>query len=299
MNNKPVKKSAQRRRPKTKDPNYLKSSEVPRSFMDETGYTLADYSVALGYSGNAKDSKLQIFGSGVLVHKGNRFGVLTAHHCADNSDADFQFGSFGGNRLVLVLKHRFIKLPPEVLIKHSLGIPKGAEMEPDLAFVEILPSPQLDSIKAISSFWSLDKDSFDIQQAFGGTGMPFTVVGFPGEYHQPPKSDGRTIRVRIKHMTYFYAIAPDSISTRGGWDYIEAQNWYGKNNDLPNSFEGVSGGPVWGLQIKRDKVTGQLILKKFSLIGIAFLQVRLSKKKLRVRAHFIKSIYDIAWRNMS
>jgi|SRR5665213_645031 len=296
MKNKPVKKAAKRGKLKAKKSNYLKFSDVPRAFMEETGYMLADYSVALGYSKNAKGTKPEIFGSGVLVRKGNRFGVLTAHHCVDNPDADFRFGSFDGDKFLLVLKRsNFIALPPEILIKHELGIPKETEMEPDLAFVEILPSSQLGSIKAISSFWSLDKNPLTIEQKFGKVDMPFTVVGFPGAYHQT-KVDGKTTRKIIKHMAFYYAIGSDGISERDGWDYIEANNWYGGNNELPKSFKGVSGGPVWGLQIKMDKNNGQLSLKSFSLIGIAFLQIRMTKKKLRVRAHFIKSIYDIAWK---
>src|SRR5262249_1544505 len=123
------------------------------------------------------------------------------------------------------------------------------------------------------------------------------VVGYPGEYHQT-KNEGRTIRKIVKHMTFFYSIASDSIQERNGWDYIEANNQYEGNNDLPSAFNGVSGGPVWGLQISRSKSDGKLNLKKFSLIGIAFLQIKISKKQIRVRANFIKSIYDIAWRNL-
>jgi hypothetical protein len=301
MKNKPIKKADKREKLKAEKSNYLKFSDVPRAFMEETGYMLADYSVALGYSKSAKGSKLEIFGSGVLVHKGNRFGVLTAHHCVNNPDADFRFGSFDGDKLVLIIKRSYhIVLPPEILIKHALGIPKGDEMEPDLAFVEILPSTQLGSIKAISSFWSLDKKPLKIEQEFGKIDMPFTVVGFPGAYpYHQTKIEGNTTRKIIKHMAFFYAIGSDGICERDGWDYIEANNWYGGNNELPKSFEGVSGGPVWGLQIKRDENNRQLSLKKFSLIGIAFLQIRITKKKLRVRAHFIKSIYDLAWKNLS
>jgi hypothetical protein len=99
-------------------------------------------------------------------------------------------------------------------------------------------------------------------------------------------------------MTYFYSIASDSIEERDGWDYIEANNEYEGNDDLPSSFAGVSGGPVWGLQISKNKTDGKLVLKKFSLVGIAFLQIKISKKQIRVRANFINSIYDIAWRNL-
>jgi hypothetical protein len=298
---KPAKKPAKRKnlsaKIKAKKSNYLKFADVPRDFMEETGYTLADYSVALGFSVNENATKFEIYASGVLVRKGNRFGILTAHHCVHKPAPEFRFGSFDGDKLLLVLKrNNFIVLPPEILVKHALAIPK-ANKEPDLAFVEILPSPQLGSIKAIGSFWSLDKNPLDIEQEFGKINMPFTVVGFPGAYHQT-KIEGKTTRKIIKHMAYFYAIGSDGICERDGWDYIEANNWYGGNNELPKSFVGVSGGPVWGLQIKRDEKNGQLSLKKFALIGIAFLEIPITKKKLRVRAHFIKSIYELAWRTL-
>jgi hypothetical protein len=198
---------------KAKKSIYIKFRDLPHDFMEETGYTLADFSVALGGFEKANPKIPRFWGSGVLVQKGKRFGILTAHHCVHKPAYDFRFG-FGGDKLVLVLKRaQFIVLPPEILIKHALGIPKGNEMEPDLA-------------------------------------------------------------------------------------YIEANNEYEGNNDLPGSFGGVSGGPVWGLQINRNKTDGKLILKKFSLMGIAFLQIEITKKQRRVRAHFIKSIYDLAWRNL-
>lgn len=296
---KPVKKAARREKmnakTKAKKNNYIKFRDLSRDFMDETGYKLADFSVALGGFEKANPKIPRFWGSGVLVQKGKRFGILTAHHCV-HGDYDLQFG-FGGDKLVLILKRANFVLPPEILIKHALGIPKGTEMEPDLAFIEILPSPQLGNIKAVSSFESLDKNPQDIAKYFVGIEKPFVVVCFPGEYHQT-KNEGRTTLKIVKHMTFFYSIASDSIRERDGWDYIEANNWYGGNNDLPKCFKGVSGGPVWGLQIKKDKNNGQLSLKKFSLIGIAFLQIRISKKALRVRAHFIKSIYELAWRNL-
>jgi hypothetical protein len=283
---------------KTEKSNFIKFVDVPRSFMDETGFMLADYTVALGYPTNESGRKFEIFGSGVLVRKGNRCGILTAHHCVHDPAPSFRFGSIDGDKLLLVVKgSNLVTLPPEILIKHALGIPKDDKMGPDLAFVEILTSPQLGTIKAINSFWCLDKNPDDVEREFGKIEMPFTVVGFPAAYHDE-KPAGRRIRKIIKHMTFYYSIGAKSIRERGGWDYIEAKNYYGKNNELPESFEGVSGGPVWGLQVKKDKDNGKLSLKKFSLIGIAFLQIRKSKKIIHVRAHFIKSIYERAWEKL-
>jgi hypothetical protein len=280
-------------------PEHLKFADVPREFMDQTSYALADYSVAIGRITHEHPTRFEIFASGVLVRKGNRRGVLTAHHCVHGPQApEFRFGSLDGDKLVLVLKrNNLVVLPPEVLVKHDLGIPKADE-EPDLAFVEILPSPQLGTVSAVGSFWSLDRDTWKLRREFGQPEMPFTVIGFPGAYHRT-KIEGNTTRKIIKHMAFFYAIRSDGLFFSGeDWDYLEAANRYDEGNDLPASFHGVSGGPAWGLKIKRDKVSGHLILKDFSLIGIAISKIRISKDEIRVRIHFIRSIYDVAWRNL-
>jgi hypothetical protein len=278
--------------------DYLKFADVPRSFMDQTGYTLADYSVAIGRITDENPMRFAIYASGVLVRKGNRHGILTAHHCVHYPGPELRFGSFDGDKLLLVLKrNNFLVLPPEVLVKRDLGIPKANE-EPDLAFVEILPSSQLGSIKAIGSFCHLDNDPAKIKQEFGQIDMPFTVIGFPAAYHQT-KHEGNVTRKIIKHMAFFYAIRPYCVCERDGWDYIEATNRYDEGHELPASFKGVSGGPAWGLKISKDKRNGQLILKDFSLIGIAISQIQITANELKVRAHFIKSIYDLGWQNLT
>jgi hypothetical protein len=277
------------------DPNFLKFTDMPLAFMEETGFMLADYSVALGCCENQDNQEAQIYGSGVLVRKGNRFGVLTACHCAD----ELEVGSLNGTSVVLVMKPScYVIIPPVLVVKQVLGKPSKESMEPDLAFLEIRPSPILGSIKAVASFWNLDQKAFEHAKQYQAAGTPVVVIGFPGVYHNT-KIEGRHIRKQVKHMTYFYAVRQDSIRERGGWDYIEANNRYDQGNDLPKTFHGVSGGPVWGLQITKDKTSGKLSVKKFALVGIAFLQIRKSKKTIRVRAHFINSIYSRGWQGIS
>jgi hypothetical protein len=74
--------------------------------------------------------------------------------------------------------------------------------------------------------------------------------------------------------------------------------WYGGTPDLPATFSGVSGGPVWGMKLSKNKSDGQINIDKSALIGITFYQTELKGDERRLRAHFIKSIYDLAWRNL-
>jgi hypothetical protein len=274
--------------------HYLKFADVPLRYLDEIGDTLADHSVALGHPANAEATKFEIYATGVLVSKGSRFGVLTARHCMHKPGPAMGDGSSNGAPLLLVLKgcHRFV-VPAKFLARHALGFPYENELEPDLAFLEILPGPQLRAIKGIASFCSLDGNPAQIEQQFGKTGMPFSVIGFTeAAYHA--KSKGNAARKMVKYMTFSYGIASSGIHEKDGWDYIEANNLYGGKNE-PKSFKGVGSGPLWGLQITRDKGSRQYRLENFALIGMAFLHIRITAARVLVRAHYIRSIYDRAW----
>ena len=95
------------------------------------------------------------------------------------------------------------------------------------------------------------------------------------------------------------AIAPGDVFERNGWDYIENNCWYGGSSQLPLTFGGVSGGPVWGLKLRRDESNGQFSLINYALIGILFCETPIQNEERRLRGHFIKSIYDIAWKNVT
>jgi hypothetical protein len=128
--------------------------------------------------------------------------------------------------------------------------------------------------------------------------LPFlALLGYPAEFSQT-SVQGLTTRFAMKHMAFYYSISADGLPIRDGWDYVEANCWHHEKSDLPESFAGVSGGPVWGLEIKRDKKTGKFSMLDFALIGIAFFQTGIKNDERRIRAHFIKSIYRTCWRNL-
>ena len=61
----------------------------------------------------------------------------------------------------------------------------------------------------------------------------------------------------------------------------------------------MSGGPIWGLHFDVDEKNEQFKLTEFALLGISFLEIVVENKERKIRAHFfIKSIYDLAWRNL-
>lgn len=272
--------------------------DLPPNFMDETGRALADYSVALGYSNDTKARRFNPIGSGVLVRKGNHFGILTARHCLHNRYFEVRLGPSGSDTLFLVLQRgRGLVLEPHDVIEHPLVEPTSEEFGPDLVFIEFLPKC-LGSVKAIGSFWSMDRDLAQLKSDFGIVGTPLAAIGFPG-VHYDTSIEGCTIHHSIRHMAYYFAIGPNAVFEREGWDYIDNNCWYGGSSELPASFEGMSGGPVWGLQLKLNEADGSFRLIGSALIGITFYETGVQNEDRQLRAHFIKSIYDLAWRNLN
>ena len=98
-------------------------------------------------------------------------------------------------------------------------------------------------------------------------------------------------------MTYYNAIQVGDVFERGGWDYLDTTIRY-PGADLPPSFTGVSGGPVWGMEVRKHKSDGHFSVEKSALIGITFYQTDRQDDVRRLRAHFINSIHDLAWRSL-
>ncbi len=280
------------------DANKLTIKDVPRTFMLETGETLADYSVAVGVSKDIRGKKFTAIGSGVLVHKGNRFGILTARHCVHKPGPEIHLGPTGSDALFLVLQRgRSVLVQPQDTVKHSFVTPKSIAFGPDLAFIEILPGERLNSIKAVGSFWNLDKESTQIAARYGKLGTLLATIGFPG-VHYDTKIDGNTIRHQIRHMAYYFINGPGDIFEREGWDYIENMCDYGPASELPSSFAGMSGGPMWGLHFDVDEKNERFKLTDFALLGISFYESAIENNMRKLRAHYVKSIYDLAWKHL-
>lgn len=272
--------------------------ELPESFVrGALMREFSPYSVALCRVREEKANTFTALGTGVLVKRGNRFGILTAHHCLHSCNPQVRLGMVGGDTLKLILHNgRGASVGSQEVTEHVLAAPQTEDFGPDLTFIELLALPLLASIKAIGSFWSLDRSPSDLLAAFGSKWTPLASIGFP-EFDYNTEIIGNHIHHTVRHMTYANAIQEGDLLERDGWDYLESTMRY-TGSDLPPSFTGVSGGPVWGMALKRHKSDSHMTIEKSALIGITFYQTARKNDERRLRAHFIKSIYDLAWRNL-
>lgn len=270
--------------------------DLPPHLLDMIMREFVPYSVALARIKDETASTFTPLGSGTLVHRNGRFGIMTAHHCLHACKPQVRLGVVGGDTLLLVLRGgRSLVVQSERLLEHPLAIPTTDEFGPDLTFIEILPTGSLDSCKAIGSFWSLNGDTEVVLREFGNPKTPLASTGFPqADYKTEIK--GNDIHHKVKHMAYIGVIEPQDLVQRSGWDYLETEFNYDECNELPESFCGMSGGGIWGMQLRKHK-DGNITIEKSALIGVTFYQTERQTNQRQVRAHFIRSIYDLAWRD--
>lgn len=275
---------------------YMTAGEMPKAFTDEVLMkAFTDYSVALG---RIRDGKPCWLGSGVLVRKGKRHGILTAHHCLHACSPEVRLGSHDGDTLYLLLNRgRGVVVNPQEVVEHPLATPTNEEFGPDLTFIEILSVERLGTFQAVGTFWSLDRQPTDVLQAFGTPFTPNVSIGYP-EVHYNTLREGNRVRHQIRHMIYDGAIKEGAVFEKDGWDYLDTTIWHPGDQGLPSSFAGMSGGPVWGMELRMHKSDGHISIEKHALIGITFYEIYRQGDEGRLRAHFIKSIYDLAWRHL-
>jgi hypothetical protein len=276
---------------------YMTVGEMPKEFTHGVLMrAFTDYSVAVGLE---RSGSYFPVGTGVLVRRGGHFGILTAYHCLHACSPEVRLGSQNGDTLWLILNRgRSVKVKPQEAIEHPLAKPISEEFGPDLTFIEILAAERLGTFKAVGTFWSLDHEPASIMQKFGNPLTPIVSTGYPGVHHNTIR-DGNVVRQQIRHMVYDNAIKVGDVSDREGWDYLDTTIWYPGDPDLPSSFSGLSGGPVWGMELRKHKRDGHISIESHALIGIQFYEVYRNGDEGRLRAHFIKSIYDLAWRHFA
>jgi len=273
--------------------------KLPDDLLDAVMHHHRCYSVGLGRVRDNNPETYTPLGTGTLVRRRKLFGILTARHCLHACNPSVRIGHKGGDTMFFLLRNNVtVQVPAEGLIEHTLCKPKCEEYGPDLVFVEIIPGELLDLVKAIGSFWPMDQDVKALMRKYGKPTVPICFVGFPEEDYACHVKD-KSIYVNHRHMTYFGVIEKGDICEHDGWDYLESKFNYNQSKELPDSFAGVSGGALWAVELRGGETKSDPItIRKAVLIGVTFYEIYRKRNIARLRAHFIRSIYELAWLRM-
>lgn len=274
--------------------DYIALKEIPEAFQKQVMTEFTSYSVALSRVRNNDATTFRALGTGIFVTRDGKFGILTAHHCLHECRPEVALGHLGADTLILIFhRNRTISLQPGEVYEHVLAVPKTDEFGPDLVFLEIAGEKKA-SILATASAWPLDRNPESLKLDYKQPNVFMGMIGFP-EVDADTKIANNSIVREVKHMTFMNATYGDSFLEKDGWDYIDGVCDYSGSSDLPDTFGGVSGGPVWGMKIRRKNSTQEFSIESSALVGIVFYEGRIKEGIRKVRAHYIDSIYTRAW----
>ena len=264
------------------------AGDLPQSFEDEVGRSLADYTVAFIRPETA-DGDPDLLGTGVLVQVEGERAILTAHHVLELAERESQTG-----RLALLLAptnhpHSVDKGGLDFL-RIARGV-RDAE-GPDLG-AAILAAPIASSIAAIKSFYDLTRHrqhALDAPPAIDD-GV-WVANGFLDERSRTVEVSGDR---RVKGFYNFSAFGgPEAPLVVGEYDYYDYLVSAESRAGAPTSWGGMSGGGIWQVPLKR--VDGDVTPAGLGLLsGILFYQHPTTPTQCGVRGHGRESIFRVAY----
>jgi len=137
----------------------LQTSDLTDEFLADLQQHLGPYTVAIARARNNDANTFTALGTGVLVRRGELYGILTAHHCLHEPNPEVELGQPSDDTLLLILRGGGqVVVEPIEALEIALASPGDGDYEeygPDLTFIQILSADRRGSIAAIGSFWNL------------------------------------------------------------------------------------------------------------------------------------------------
>ena len=254
---------------------------IPKALFDKATSEIAYYLVSFAVED-------QPSGSATLVTIDGRHGFLTAAHVVNHlykSRSQF-IAVICSDKL-----HRLL-IDKNHLLATCIG-PSGQALGPDLAFLEILDTEALSTIKAMKSFYPFTNPAAPQWERLEPKNATVCfIAGAPAE--QSNESGKRMTDSHILFTTFFFGRAQLSrFFKHDGFDYLVFGCVAGEEG-FPTSFEGISGGGIWHVPFAMDGDKGLSTLKplRSELIGIAFWQDNLVEQTRQITGHSYRSAYN-------
>jgi hypothetical protein len=300
--------------------NRLSLNHLPRKLRNSIIETLGCAVVPL-WVGYRDDDGLNLSwehgGSGLLAEVDGVSGILTAEHVIFRqgglkeasvlatvprvypvedvgvSSADHQIYHTTGTNIRVDLLNWYPATPS----RPDYNDP-GAKWGPDLGFIRIPKGTNFESnLRATRiNFYSwARRPAEDTQKALKQSNSMLAVAGAPLEWitdnpSPGPRQIGREIQVAV------LATAQERywVDEHNGYDFIDALVEPGPGTVIPESFRGVSGGPLWRFRdpFQVNQSFDELKHGDYVLAGVVFWEDYDPQHGVFVRAHGPRSIYE-------
>lgn len=266
--------------------NYHHIQNPNRELVEKAKY---DATIEIAAFSIGMFSGTRAIGSGTLVHSGQHFGILTAHHVSDCWKED--------EPLFLNISqqdHSFVLQKNEIEHKIVGKWIEGKKEGPDLALFKILCPNRLGIIKSKKTFYNLDLCSVETVLEHPPENMMWWAAGVPQEFAVSSGSvecrDLTTLQILFHAELTF-----DSLITSGEFDYLKTSVHSGAHG-FPERFNGMSGGGIWrsGLRLTDESDVNSITYLKPVLAGVTQRQGDLIDGRRGLIGHGPHSVYHRA-----
>jgi len=261
--------------------------DFPDDLFDSICESLSHYSVALlRVTTDQNIENFSLIGSGTLVIANGYFSILTAEHVVTElrgAECLGLFTSYSGN------PHRY-KFEKNHLSIHKIAKGKNDSDGPDISLI-VLPQENIGRLKAEKSFFNIDRRCNRFSTGFMPIDQGFWfTLGYPDVFESSIEpSHGFEAIKGFKGLCGISGIRKEY--ENHGYDYLEMSIEYESNNqNLPDSFGGVSGGGIWQVPLSRNS-HGKLETDEYILSGVIFYQTQLEINNRFLKGHGRKTIY--------
>lgn len=266
----------------------LRLYELPRDLIEEISKDLSDFLIGfVRLHDTGSEEHAELGGSGTLVQIEETYGILTAHHVLEGLPKTADIGLILATTFEAQLHRKTIKA--EVLRRIEIARGANDSEGPDLGFL-ILPPAEVESLKAIKTFYNLSKrrDKILAKPASLDEGIWF-LCGFAAELtsDEPPEAGYGTVK-GFRGLIGAGGVTKEYIL--GDFDYFDFEARYGGIHEPPESFGGFSGGGLWQVPLIRDQ-NGRLRAKERIMSGVAFYETGRSDNRNIIRCHARRSVY--------
>lgn len=272
-----------------KKPKFFLTSDLPAEFLRLASHILHSYSTGLIKitSRPGESEKGQLIGSGTFVSIGDCFGVLTVHHVATLIDEPCELGFF-----LIEGVHR-PTINRQLIDIITIAKPRKLGKGPDLAFIRI-PRLKASEIKPYKSFYNLDVDRKEmLKNPPKRNASVWFVCGVPDELTMNDAPEAEFLQVDSFHGLCG-AGGANRVYRRCGYDYVDVLVEYGKGNQPPSTFGGISGGGLW--QVTYTGGPSNIKPERYLLAGIPFAQTPMQNNLRTIVCHGWKSVYKKSYR---
>jgi len=236
----------------------------------------------------------QLIGSGTLIKCGDHLGILTAHHVVHSPDPPLDFSESSSQMLNLAIMRssNAIQIPARYIIEIEIGKPISEENGPDLTFLKLPLGEELTALKSKMSFWDLDFHNDErLSSTLNDDGV-WVKIGIPYEWLTVQQESEVQTNINSKMIGFFGFATSDCRYESGDFDFVDMVVHYGGRDQLPSTFEGLSGGGLWKVKVRCNSARDNWNYDKPVFCGVPFYQEEIVDEKRIVRCHYARSIYE-------